>query len=71
MQKQTIGLQSYLTIPRRVTILHENRIEFNENKDVFKYLNDVPPSDDWFPYEYIDEEVNKKLEKNQRITRMQ
>ena len=38
-------------------------MEFNEDRDVFKDLNGVPPSDDWFPYEYIDAEVNKKLEK--------
>ena len=42
LQKQTIGLQFYLTIPRRVTIIHENRIDFDENKDVFKDLNEVP-----------------------------
>ena len=30
---------------------------------MFKYLNEVPPSDDWFPYEYIDDEVNNKLYK--------
>ena len=29
---------------------------------MFKDLNEVPPSDDWFPYEYIDAEVNKKVE---------
>ena len=62
-QKQTIGLQCYLTIPRSVTILHDNRIDFNENRDLFKDLNEVPPSDDWFPYEYIDAEVNNKLDK--------
>ena len=28
---------------------------------MFKYLNEVPPSDDWFPYKYIDADVNKKL----------
>ena len=44
-QKQTIGLQWHLTIPRRVTILHENRIDFNENRDVFEDLNYVPLSD--------------------------
>ena len=32
LQKQTIGLQFHLTIPRRVTILHENIIDFNENR---------------------------------------
>ena len=47
--KQTIGLQCYLTIPRRVKILHENRIDFNKNKDVFKDLNEFPPLNDWFP----------------------
>ena len=63
MQKQTIGLQFYLTIPRCVEIIHENRIDFNENKDVFKDPNEFPSSDDCFPYEYIDAEVNKKLYK--------
>ena len=63
MQKQTIGLQCYLTIPQHVTIIHNNRIEFNENGYVFKDLNEVPPSDDWFPYEYIYDEVNNKLDK--------
>ena len=29
---------------------------------MLKYLNEVPPSDDWFPYGYIDAEVNKKLD---------
>ena len=63
LQKQTIGLQCYLTIPRRVTILYDNQIDFNENINVFEDLNEFPPSYDWFPYEYIDSEVNKKLEK--------
>ena len=30
---------------------------------MFKYLNEVLPSDDWFLYEYIDAEVNTKLHK--------
>ena len=30
---------------------------------MFKYLNEVPPSDNWFPYEYIDAEVKNKLDK--------
>ena len=65
MQKKRIGLKYYRTIPLCVTILHENRIDFNENKDVFKYLNEVKTSDDWFPYEYIDAEVNTKLDKTE------
>ena len=52
-----------MTIPRRVTIIYDNRIDLNENKDVFKDLNEVPPSDNWFTYEYIDAEVNNKLDK--------
>ena len=31
-----------------------------------KYLNEVPPSDNWFPNEYIDAEVKKKLDKIKR-----
>ena len=28
-------------------------------------LNEFPPSDDWLPYEYIDAEVTKKLDKTE------
>ena len=38
-------------------------VDFNENKDLFKDLNKFPLSYDSFPYEYIDNEVNKKLDK--------
>ena len=47
LQKQKNGLQCYLTIPRCVKIIHDNRIESNENKDVFKGLNEVPTSYDY------------------------
>ena len=30
---------------------------------MLKDVNEVPPSDDWLPYEYIDTEVKKKVEK--------
>ena len=30
---------------------------------MLKYLNDFTPSDDWFPYEYINFEIRKKVEK--------
>ena len=33
---------------------------------MFKDLNEVPPSDDWFPYEYIDYEAKNKIDKNKR-----
>ena len=64
--RKKIALHFYLTNPRRVKILHDNWIDFNENRDVFKDLNEVPTSDDWFPYEYIDAEVNKKLDKTKK-----
>ena len=56
-------MQFYLTIPRRVTFLYDYQIDLNENKDVFKDLNEFPPSDDCLPYEYIDAEVKKKVYK--------
>ena len=28
-----------------------------------KDINEFPPSDDWFPYEYIDTKVKKKVDK--------
>ena len=63
MQKQKIGLQYYQSIPRRVTSIYDNLIDFNENKYLFKDLDQVSPSDDWLPHGYIDAEVNNKLGK--------
>ena len=63
LQKNITGLQLYLTIQRRVTFLYEIHIDLNENKEVFKDLNEFPPSDDWLPYEYIDAKVKKKVDK--------
>ena len=56
-------MQCYIIIPQPVTIVYDKLIDFNENKYVFKYLNEVPASYAWFPYEYIDAEFNKKLYK--------
>ena len=33
---------------------------------MLKYLNNVPLSDDWFPYEHIDDEVKQKLDETKR-----
>ena len=33
---------------------------------MLKDLNDAPPSDVWFPYEYIDSEFKKKVNKTKR-----
>ena len=56
-------MQCYPTTPRRVTFLYDNIIDLNENKDVFKDLNEFPPSDYWFSFEYIDAKVKKKVDK--------
>ena len=66
LHKTTIGLICHQTFPRRFTILHENIIDLNENRNLFKDLNKVPPSDDWFPYEYIDAEIKKKVDDAKR-----
>ena len=62
-QKKTIGLQCLQTIPRRVTFLHDDRINLNIHKNVFINLHDVPTSENWFPNKYIESEIKKKLEK--------
>ena len=66
LQKKTIGLKCHQIFPRRVTIIHDNQIDFNENRNLFKDLNEVPPLDDWFPYEYIEAETKKKIDKTKR-----
>ena len=38
LQKK-IDLQCYQNIPRRVTIIHDNQIDFNENGNVLKNIN--------------------------------
>ena len=42
-QEQKNGLQCYITIPQSVIFLHDNKIELNENRDMLRDLNDVPP----------------------------
>ena len=66
LQKKNIGLKFHQTFLRRDTIIHDNRIGFNKNINLFNDLNEVPPSDDWFPYEYIDAEVKKKMHETKR-----
>ena len=48
---------------RRVRFLFENRIDLNKNKYLFKDFKKVSPSDDQFPYEYIDAKFKKKGDK--------
>ena len=52
-QTKTIGLQCLYTIPRRVTFLHDNRMNFDMHKNVFKNLDVDPTSETWFPNKYI------------------
>ena len=59
----TIGLQCLYTIPRRVTFLHDDRINFNIHKNVFRDLDVDPTSETWFPNKYIEAEIKKKLDK--------
>ena len=47
-QKQNIGLHCLYTIPRRVTFLHDDRINFNIHKNVFRDLNVNSTSETWF-----------------------
>ena len=56
-QKQTIGLQCLYTIPKRVTFLHDNRINFNIHKNMFIYLDVNSASETWFPNKYIEDEI--------------
>ena len=44
-QKKTIGLQCLYTIPRRVTFLHDDRINLNIHKNVFRDLDVNPTSE--------------------------
>ena len=62
-QKKTIGLQCLQTIPRRVTFLHDNQINLNIHKNVFRNLHDVITSENWFSNKYIEAEIKKKLDK--------
>ena len=42
---KTIGLQCLYTIPRRITFLHDDRINFNTQKNVFRDLYGISTSE--------------------------
>ena len=65
---KTIGLHWLYTIPRRVTFLHDDLINFNAQKNVFRDLDGISTSKTWFPKKYIDDEIKKKVDKNKRST---
>ena len=59
-QKKTIGLHYLHTIPRRVTFLHDDRMNLNIQKNVFRDLDGISTSETCFPNKYIDGEIKKK-----------
>ena len=59
-QTKTIGLQCLYTIPRRFTFLHDDRMNINTQKNVFRYLYGISTSETWFPKKYIDVDIKKK-----------
>ena len=59
-QKQNIGLQCLYTIPRQVRFLHDDRINLNIQKNVFRDLDGISTSENWFPNKYIEDEIKKK-----------
>ena len=62
-QKKTIGLQFLHTIPRRVTFLHDDRMNLNIHKNASRDLDGISTSETWFPSKYIEDEIKKKVDK--------
>ena len=67
-ETKTIGLQCLYTIPRRVTFIHDDRMNINTQKNVFRYLDGISTSETFFPKKYIDDEIKKKNRQNKRST---
>ena len=61
--EKTIGLKCLQTIPQRVTFLHDDRINLNIHKNMFRNLYVDPTSETWFPNKYIEADIKKKLDK--------
>ena len=57
---KTIGLQCLHTISRRVTFLHDDRMNLNIKKNEFRDLDGISTSETWFRNKYIDDEIMKK-----------
>ena len=58
-QKKTIGLQCLHTIPWRVTFLHDDQMNLNIHKNVFRDLYVNSTSETWFSNKYIEDEIKK------------
>ena len=61
IRKKTISLQCLQTIPRRVTFLHDDLINLNIHKNVFRNLYVDPTSKNWSPNKYIEADIKKIL----------
>ena len=62
-ETKNIGLQCLYTIPRRVTFIHDDRVNINTQKNVFRDLDGISTSETWFPNKYIEYEIKKKVDK--------
>ena len=47
--------------PRRVTFLHDDRMNINTQKNLFRDFDGISKSETWFPKKYIDDEIKKKI----------
>ena len=58
--RKTIGLQCLRDTPRRVTFLHDDQMNLNIQRNVFRDLDGISTSETWFLKKYIEDEINKK-----------
>ena len=63
IRKKSIGLQCLYTIPRRVIFIHDDRINFNTQKNLFRDLDGISTSETLFLNKFIDDEINKRVDK--------
>ena len=66
-QKKSIGLKCLHTIPRRFIFIHDDRMNFNIHKNLFRDLDSISTSETWFPNKYIEDDI-KKSRQNKRST---
>ena len=60
---KTIGLQCLYTIPRRVKFLHDDQINFNTQKNVFRDLENISTSENVFRRNIFMMRSRKKVDK--------
>ena len=51
------------TIQRRVRFLHDDRMNLNIHKNVFRDLDGISTSKTWFLNKYIEDKIKKKADK--------